>query len=121
MKLLQVILALLLFISLPLHAQSSDARQLDAAVLRAIGNHDIAHAKDLALTAEHWKWIKDAETGALSDNGMTRSDLRAKLASSPECAQARRHLQIEAGAFKTDSYKITTARSGVDVACGMGF
>lgn len=42
-------------------APSPVMRQLDAAVRAAIAARDLPRAKGLAVTAEHWEWIAEAE------------------------------------------------------------
>jgi hypothetical protein len=73
-------------------------RQLDAAVKAAIAGRDLPRAKGLAVTAQHWEWIAEAEKDqqqAQPATGRTQADLRAEKSASPECRDARRNYELE--------------------------
>lgn len=79
-------------------AASPVMRQLDAAVKAAIAASDLPRAKRLAVTAEHWEWIAEAEKDqqqAQPATGRTQADLRAEKSASPECRDARRNYELE--------------------------
>ncbi len=80
-------------------ASSPVMRQLDAAVKAAIASRDLPRAKGLAVTAQHWEWIAEAEKEqqqqAQPATGRTRADLRAEKSASQECRDARRNYENE--------------------------
>lgn len=79
-------------------ASSPLMRQLDAAVKAAIAGRDLPRAKGLAVTAQHWEWIAEAEKAqqqAQPVTGRTQADLRAEKSASPECRDARRNYEME--------------------------
>lgn len=79
-------------------ASSPVMRQLDAAVKAAIAGRDLPRAKGLAVTAQHWEWIAEAEKEqqqAQPVTGRTQADLRAEKGASPECRDARRNYETE--------------------------
>lgn len=79
-------------------ASSPVMRQLDAAVKAAIAGRDLPRAKGLAVTAQHWEWIAEAEKEqqqAQPVTGRTQADLRAEKSASPECRDARRNYELE--------------------------
>ena len=79
-------------------AGSPVMRQLDAAVKAAIAGRDLPRARGLAVTAQHWEWIAEAEKDqqqAQPATGRTQADLRAEKSASPECRDARRNYELE--------------------------
>lgn len=79
-------------------ASSPVMRQLDAAVKAAIAGRDLPRARGLAVTAQHWEWIAEAEKDqqqAQPATGRTQADLRAEKSASPECRDARRNYELE--------------------------
>lgn len=79
-------------------ASSPLMRQLDAAVRAAIAGRDLPRARGLAVTAQHWEWIAEAEKEqqpAQPVTGRTQADLRAEKSASPECREARRSYENE--------------------------
>jgi hypothetical protein len=72
-------------------------RQLDAAVKAAIAGRDLPRAKGLAVTAQHWEWIAEAEQNQQTQpvTGRTQADLRAEKSASQECRDARRNYENE--------------------------
>jgi hypothetical protein len=78
-------------------AASPVMRQLDAAVKAAIAGRDLPRAKGLAVTAQHWEWIAEAEKEQQAQpvTGRTQADLRAEKGASQECRDARRNYELE--------------------------
>ncbi len=78
-------------------ASSPVMRQLDAAVKAAIAGRDLPRAKGLAVTAQHWEWIAEAEQSQQAQlvTGRTQADLRAEKGGSQECKDARRSYENE--------------------------
>jgi len=78
-------------------ASSPVMRQLDAAVKAAIAGRDLPRAKGLAVTAQHWEWIAEAEQSQQAQpvTGRTQADLRAEKGASHECRDARRNYESE--------------------------
>lgn len=78
-------------------ASSPVMRQLDAAVKAAIAGRDLPRAKGLAVTAQHWEWIAEAEQNQQTQpvTGRTQADLRAEKSASQECRDARRNYENE--------------------------
>lgn len=78
-------------------ASSPVMRQLDAAVKAAIAARDLPRAKGLAVTAQHWEWIAEAEKTQQTQpvTGRTQADLRAEKGASQECRDARRNYELE--------------------------
>jgi len=78
-------------------AASPVMRQLDAAVKAAIAGRDLPRAKGLAVTAQHWEWIAEAEQNQQAQpvTGRTQADLRAEKGASQECRDARRNYELE--------------------------
>jgi len=78
-------------------ATSPVMRQLDAAVKAAIAGRDLPRAKGLAVTAQHWEWIAEAEQSQQAQlvTGRTQADLRAEKGGSQECKDARRSYENE--------------------------
>ncbi|MDT3735732.1 MAG: DUF4124 domain-containing protein [Denitratisoma sp.] len=78
-------------------ASSPVMRQLDAAVKAAIASRDLPRAKGLAVTAQHWEWIAEAEQNQQVQpvTGRTQADLRAEKGASQECRDARRNYELE--------------------------
>jgi len=80
-------------------AASPVMRQLDAAVKAAIAGRDLPRAKGLAVTAQHWEWIAEAEkeqqAAQQTVTGRTSADLRAEKSASQECKDARRNYENE--------------------------
>lgn len=102
--------------------QSNDSRALDAAVRAALARNDLSHAKSLAVTAEHWAWIQDAQNPKnASGGGKSYGDYRSDMANSPQCASARRSYEIESGAFKPNYAAIEAKRAGMSSACGLAY
>lgn len=78
-------------------ASSPVMRQLDAAVKAAIAGRDLPRARGLAVTAQHWEWIAEAEQNQQAQpvTGRTQADLRAEKGASQECRDARRNYEME--------------------------
>lgn len=101
-------------------AKTSDARMLDNKVAEAIGSGDFSRAKGLALTAEHWKMIADAEQRIRQPvTGRTDADLRAELKNSRECKEAQQSYDVEASSIRKDAAQINAAKRRMYSACGM--
>lgn len=101
-------------------AKSSDARMLDNKVAEAIGSGDFSRAKGLALTAEHWKMISDAEQRIRQPvTGRTNADLRAESKNSRECKEAQQSYDVEASSIRKDAAQIGAAKRRMYSACGM--
>ncbi len=98
-------------------APSPVMRQLDAAVRAAIAARDLPRAKGLAVTAEHWEWIAEAEKTqpAQPAIGRTPADLRAEKGASQECRDARRGYELESRSPEA----IEKAKQLMYEACGM--
>ncbi|MBE7421963.1 MAG: DUF4124 domain-containing protein [Zoogloeaceae bacterium] len=98
-------------------AASPVMRQLDAAVKAAIAASDLPRAKRLAVTAEHWEWIAEAEKNrpAQAVTGRTQADLRAEKGASQECREARRNYELES----RSSESIEKMKHLMYEACGM--
>jgi hypothetical protein len=98
-------------------ASSPVMRQLDAAVKAAIAARDLPRAKGLAVTAEHWEWIAEAEKTqqGLPATGRTQADLRAEKSASQECRDARRNYEMESRSPES----IEKAKQLMYEACGM--
>lgn len=98
-------------------ASSPVMRQLDAAVKAAIAGRDLPRAKGLAVTAQHWEWIAEAEQNQQVQpvTGRTQADLRAEKGASPECRDARRNYEMETRSPET----IEKAKHLMYEACGM--
>ena len=107
--------ALLLCASATAHAQSA-AQSLDAAVLRAIHTGDLRHARELAVTPQHWQWINDASSPGASRP--TYMQTRKDMANSQACKDAQRSAQLSANMIKPDWQQVATARESARVACG---
>ena len=92
-------------------------RQLDAAVKAAIAASDLPRARRLAVTAEHWEWIAEAEKNrpAQAVTGRTQADLRAEKGASQECREARRNYELES----RSSESIEKMKHLMYEACGM--
>jgi hypothetical protein len=95
------------------------AALLDAKVAEAIGSGDIPRAKGLALTADHWRMISEAESGRPITTGRTRSDLRAEAKNSRECKDAQWSYDVDASSIRKDAASIGAARRRMYSACGM--
>ena len=95
------------------------AAMLDAKVAEAIGSGDIPRAKGLALTADHWRMISEAENGRSITTGRTRSDLRAEAKNSRECKEAQWSYDVDASSIRKDAASIGAARRRLNSACGM--
>lgn len=97
-------------------AASPVMRQLDAAVRAAIAARDLPRAKGLAVTAEHWEWIAEAEKTqpAQPATGRTPADLRAEKGASQECRDARRGYELESRSAEA----IEKAKQLMYEACG---
>ncbi len=91
--------------------------QLDAAVKSALSGNDLARAKRLAVTAQHWDWIARAEkeNPALATAGRTPGDPQAHTSSSNDCRQARRSYELESDSPEA----IEKKRQLMYAACGM--
>ena len=98
-------------------ASSPVMRQLDAAVKAAIAGRDLPRAKGLAVTAEHWEWIAEAEKTqpAQPATGRTPADLRAEKGASQECRDARRSYELESRSAEA----IEKTKQLMYEACGM--
>lgn len=98
-------------------AASPVMRQLDAAVKAAIAASDLPRARRLAVTAEHWEWIAEAEKNrpAQAVTGRTQADLRAEKGASQECREARRNYELES----RSSESIEKMKHLMYEACGM--
>jgi hypothetical protein len=95
------------------------AAMLDAKVAEAIGSGDIPRAKGLALTADHWRMISEAENGRPTTTGRTRSDLRADARNSRECKEAQWSYDVDASSNRKDAAVIDASRRRMYSACGM--
>lgn len=111
MKLTAAIALAAALIAIPAAAQTAnERRQLDAAVSAAIARGDFRHAREMAVTAEHWQWISEAQSNS-GGSGKSR-------ASSQECKEARRSYEVAAGMYKRSRSEIAAKRESVRVACG---
>ncbi|EXI68979.1 MAG: hypothetical protein AW08_00805 [Candidatus Accumulibacter adjunctus] len=100
--------------------KDANARLLDAKVAEALGSGDFPRAKGLAVTAEHWRMIAEAEQrqgGGLT--GRTSADLRAELQNSTRCREAQRSYEVEASSIKNDRAMINATKRRMYAACGM--
>ena len=94
--------------------------QIDAAVRAAIAQNDLDRARALATTNEHWLWIAAAQNNnALPVMGRTEADLSAEQASSQECQQAKRSLELEADASFVRPDALSAKKSLMRAACGI--
>jgi hypothetical protein len=98
-------------------ASSPVMRQLDAAVKAAIAGRDLPRAKGLAVTAQHWEWIAEAEQNQQAQpvTGRTQADLRAEKGASQECKDARRNYEGESRSTEA----IEKMKHLMYEACGM--
>lgn len=107
-------------------AYAGDKEDLDAAVMSAISNGDLEHARQLAVTPQHWQWIHQAENGNTTSGSGTgyqsRAQVQQQMIDSQECQDARRHYQIEASLPDNASHSkrasVEAARMSVQAACG---
>lgn len=92
-------------------------RQLDAAIRAALAGRDLPRAKGLAVTAQHWEWIAEAEKEQQAQHvtGRTQADLRVEKGASQECRNARRNYEIETRSPEA----IEKAKHLMYEACGM--
>ena len=109
-----ILVAALLFATAPIQAQAS-SQALDAAVLRAINSGDMRHARDLAVTPQHWEWINGSSTPARRPTYM---ETRQKMANSAACKDAQRSAQLAANMINPDWSSVATARESARIACG---
>ncbi|MCC6756153.1 MAG: hypothetical protein IT199_07265 [Solirubrobacterales bacterium] len=103
-------------------------RQLDAAVKAAIAGRDLPRAKGLAVTAQHWEWIAEAEQNQQTQSvtGRTQADLRAEKSASQECKDARRNYENESRSpeaiekMKHLMYEACGMEASADTGAGTG-
>ena len=104
----------------PPSTHDRQARLLDAKVAEAIGSGDLARAKGLALTAEHWQMIAAAERGAPAPvTGRTNADLRADARNSQACKDAQWSYDLDSSSSRKDVAVIGASRRRMYSACGM--
>lgn len=109
-------------------AASPVMRQLDAAVKAAIAGRDLPRAKGLAVTAQHWEWIAEAEKEQQAQpvTGRTQADLRAEKGASQECRDARRNYELESRSpeapekMKHLMYEACGMEASADTSAGTG-
>lgn len=109
-------------------AASPVMRQLDAAVKAAIAGRDLPRAKGLAVTAQHWEWIAEAEQNQQTQpvTGRTQADLRAEKSASQECKDARRNYESESRSpeaiekMKHLMYEACGMEASADTGAGTG-
>lgn len=109
-------------------ASSPVMRQLDAAVKAAIAGRDLPRAKGLAVTAQHWEWIAEAEKEQQTQSvtGRTQADLRAEKSASQECKDARRNYELESRSpeaiekMKHLMYEACGMEASADTGAGTG-
>lgn len=109
-------------------ASSPVMRQLDAAVKAAIAGRDLPRAKGLAVTAQHWEWIAEAEQNQQAQpvTGRTQADLRAEKGASQECKDARRNYENESRSpeaiekMKHLMYEACGMEASADTGAGTG-
>jgi len=109
-------------------ASSPVMRQLDAAVKAAIAGRDLPRAKGLAVTAQHWEWIAEAEQNQQAQpvTGRTQADLRAEKSASQECKDARRNYEGESRSpeaiekMKHLMYEACGMEASADTGAGTG-
>ncbi len=109
-------------------ASSPVMRQLDAAVKAAIAGRDLPRAKGLAVTAQHWEWIAEAEQNQQTQSitGRTQADLRAEKSASQECKDARRNYENESRSpeaiekMKHLMYEACGMEASADTGAGTG-
>lgn len=109
-------------------ASSPVMRQLDAAVKAAIAGRDLPRARGLAVTAQHWEWIAEAEQNQQAQpvTGRTQADLRAEKSASQECKDARRNYESESRSpeaiekMKHLMYEACGMEASADTGAGTG-
>jgi hypothetical protein len=99
----------------PLPGKPAVILQLDAAVKSAIALNDLNRAEALATTREHWEWIAEARRNA----PQAASAESADPASSVECQQAKKALDLEAGKPFPDTVVLQAKRSLMYASCGL--
>lgn len=97
------------------------SRYLDAKVDEAIGTKDYRLARQLALTSDHWRKIREAEKNDAAVNmGKTPADILFEKSKTEECVSARRSHELAAGSHRdsNDAF-IEAKRISMYSACGM--
>lgn len=96
----------------PVLADNPNSEKLDDAVKRAIASHDLRHARELALTPKHWRWIEEAIPVK------TEANLRWEQLNSYECKQAQRSYDLQASSIRYDLAEIERKRQAERATCG---
>jgi hypothetical protein len=94
-------------------------RQLDSAVISAIDANDLTRARALATTQEHKTWVAQAEKEVASQPQKSEATLKAELASSSACENAKRKLEAEANASFSNPEVLDARKSLMYAACGV--
>ncbi|MDP2247735.1 MAG: DUF4124 domain-containing protein [Nitrosomonadales bacterium] len=100
-------------------SQSRVMRQLDNAVISAINANDLDRAKALATTSEHKAWVAQAEKEIASQPQKSEATLKAEMASSTACENAKRNLEAEAKASFSNPEVLEARKSLMYAACGV--
>jgi hypothetical protein len=93
-------------------------RRLDGAVKSAILAGDLIKAGALASTIEQKQWVAEAQLQQNNQPQKSDAMLKAEMASSAACQNARRNLENEANARLPDTRALEAKRSLMHSACG---
>jgi hypothetical protein len=99
--------------------QSRVMRQLDNAVIAAINANDMTRAKALATTPEHKAWVAQAEKELANQPQKSEATLKAEMASSSACENAKRNLEAEANSSFSNPDVLNARKSLMYTACGV--